>query len=124
MTFFLAANNGLFHRRTNPRPACHALALKGKTPVFAAEFGCFSHQLCGFVGLSFVGITLNNGALRNAVSRENNCGLRACLHACPIPSHAQLLGKGLDQEWMIVPGVHKVESEGSALLALNRAAIE
>src|SRR5580698_1600156 len=104
VAFLLEAENCVFNSRAKPRASRHALTLECESPVSGRERGCFCDQGSGFLSLSLIGIAVCNGALGDAVSRENS---RDVLRS----ARGELLGESFDQQWMIVPGLNEIKGE-------------
>src|ERR1700686_670033 len=122
MTFFFQSQNRALNRRTKPGPARHSLTLESKPPI-AGRKGYFArHQHGGFLGLRLVGVTLGDGALRNAMSGENHRHAAGCLIASVLPAAPKFLSEGFDEKWMVMPGVDEFHSKRCAAFDVQSGA--
>src|ERR1039458_2368205 len=100
--------------------ARHSLALKSKAP--RANLGDLrGHQRRGLARLRLVGIAFGNGALGNAVRREQDRQLRSVLSTSLRPASPQPLGKSCNQQGMIVPLLDKIDGERRLVSEQNRS---
>jgi hypothetical protein len=92
-----------------PSSARHALTLEGEGPVSLSQPRLARDQCGSFPCLSFVRITLRDGLLRDAVRGKDYWDIGSHFAGCSFSSGEQFLREGLNQQGMVMPGVHEVE---------------
>src|SRR6266568_1598541 len=107
---FQVQNCGL-HGWAKPRASGCALALKCEPPFHPIQRSLSRDQFGGLPCLQLVRIAFKDRALGNTMRREDYWHRRSQLAVGFLPGNAEFLGERLNQQWLVVPRLNKIETQ-------------